>query len=317
MRRNPVSKYPLAALAAAFFLSSCSSTHASSNRYAGGRPAVLRYCFTSTAEQPDAVARRLGLVKNYLARTLHVEVEAVQTTAYGAVIEAFRANKIDVASISPFSYIIATEKAPIEAIVMRANEDGGAGEYTGVLAVPGNSPIRSIDDLKKHAKELTISFVDPASASGFLVENAFLQSIGIEPQRDFKKVVFSMNHPASLMTLKAGKVDVAASMERIINQYQETGKLAKGDVRIIWTSPPIPSQPIAVRKDLPAGFIEEIRRAFIDMPKTDPQAWENLNPASVSGLLGSKAPFVPANDAMFDGLRQMARNVKNLSLLEH
>ena len=125
MRCNPVSSYPLAALAAAFFLSSCSSTHAS-NSYAGGRPTVLRYCFTSTAEQPDAAARRLGLVKDYLAKTLQVEVEAVQTTAYGAVIEAFRANKIDVASIQPFSYIIATEKAPIEAIVVRANKDGNA-----------------------------------------------------------------------------------------------------------------------------------------------------------------------------------------------
>jgi len=28
-------------------------------------------------------------------------------------------------------------------------------------------------------------------------------------------------------------------------------------------------------------------------------------------------PYVAASDAMFDGLRQMARGVKNLSLLEH
>src|SRR5271170_1363683 len=193
MRRYII--HPLAALAAALLLCSCGTTHASTNGYADGRPLVLRYCFTSSAEEPDATARRLDVVKAYLSRTLHMKVEAVQTTAYGAVIEAFRAHKIDVASISPFSYIIATEKASIEAIVVRADKDGGAGDYAGVLAVPGNSPIHSIDDLKKHSKELTISFVDPASTSGFLVQNAFLQSIGLEPQRDFKKVVFSMNHP--------------------------------------------------------------------------------------------------------------------------
>lgn len=291
-------------------LTSCGSTRASIGP--NGRPSVLRYCFSIGSQDPGEADHRLELTQRYLERELHMKVEMVKTTSYGAVIEAFRANKVDAASIMAFSYVLATQKVPIEAIAMRGSADGKPGDYNGALAVPGNSPIHSVDDLLKHSKELTISFVDPASTSGFLVQNAFLQSKGIEPQRDFKKLVFSMTHPASLLALKAGKVDVAATMQRLLAKYEEMGKLSKGDVRIIWVSPDIPNAPIAVRKDLPQSFKEELRRAFINMPTKDPETWAVQNYLKTS----SGDAYVPANDSMFDGLREMARGVKDLSLLD-
>ncbi len=298
--------------AAVIFLTSCGTTSASIGP--NGRPSVLRYCFTVSGLDPGPANHRLELTRRYLERELHLKVEVVKTTAYGAVIEAFRAKKIDVASISPFAYILATQKARVEAIAMRGSRDGTPGDYSGVIAVPGDSPIRSIDDLLQHSRELTISFVDPASSSGFLVENAFLQSKGIEPLRDFKKVVFSMTHPASLLALKAGKVDAAATMLRLIKRYEETGKLAKGDVRVLWVSPNIPNQPIAVRKDLPQDLKEDIRRAFLDMPRKDPEAWISQTTGSSAAPTGEA--YVSANDSMFDGLREVARDVKDLSLLD-
>jgi phosphonate transport system substrate-binding protein len=300
---------------AAAALTSCGSSSASTDR--GGRPAVLRYCFTSLNEDPDAGLRRIGPIKHYLETTLRVRVDVTRTTGYAGVIEAFRAHKVDLASISPFSYVLATQKTPIEAIVMRGGKDGGPPEYNGSLAVPGNSPIHSIQDVIHHSKDLTISFVDPASASGFLVQNAYLQSVGLEPQRDFRKVMFTMNHIASIMTLKAGKVDVGAVQERMLKRYIQAGKLAAGDVRIIWTSPSIPNQPIAVAKTLPAKFKEEIRQAFLDMQQKDNTAFAAMTPPAYAAIIGTRTPYVRADDSMFEGLRQMARDVPNLSLLEH
>src|SRR5262249_27738252 len=209
-------------------------------------------------DDPDTALQRIQPLKHYLENALHLRVEMVATTNYGVVIEAFRAHKIDAASISPFSYVMATQKAPIRAIVMHGGENGGPAAYTGSLGVPGNSPIHSIQDVVKHAKDLTISFVDPASASGFLVQNAYLQSLGLEPQRDFRKVMFTQNHLASVMTLKAGKVDVGAVSERMMSRWRQSGKIGPKDIRIIWTSPSIPNQPIAVSMTLPGPFKEEI-----------------------------------------------------------
>lgn len=315
MKRSDQSIVPAICLTAIIFLAvlssvSCGGAAATGNLHR--RPTLLRYCFTSTNEDAGAAGRRLDIIKSYLERTLRVRVEVTQATGYGTVIEAFRANKIDLASISPFSYVLASRTMPIEAIAMRGNKDGTPADYAGALAVPGSSPIHTVEDLVKHSRELTISFVDPASTSGFLVQNSFLQSLGMDPQRDFKKVLFSMNHLASMMTLKAGKVDVAATMLRLIRRYEETGKLAAGDVRIIWVSPPIPNQPVAVRKDLAPEFKQEIQRAFLTM---DNQTYEGMVPKALSGVSSGEV-FVASNDRMFDGLRKMAHDVKNISLLD-
>ncbi len=130
---------PAAALMAVFFSTSCGPGGAAANVSRDGRPPVLRYCFSSTSEEPADAEQRLDRIKAYLERTLHMPVEVTKTAgSYGAVIEAFRADKIDLASISPFSYVIATQKIPIEAIVTRGKKDGSPGDYNGVLAVPGS-----------------------------------------------------------------------------------------------------------------------------------------------------------------------------------
>jgi phosphonate transport system substrate-binding protein len=306
--------YLLAVSVAALALTSCDSGRATART--GGRPSLFRYAYSVTYDDPDTALQRIQPLKQYLENTLHMPVEMVETTNYGVVIEAFRAHKIDAASISPFSYVLATQKAPIEAIVMHGGENGGPAAYTGSLGVPANSPIHSMQDVIKHAKELTISFVDPASASGFLVQNAYLQSLGIDPQKGFRKVLFTQNHLASVMTLKAGKVDVGAVNERMLSRWVQSGKLKAGDIRILWTSPSIPNQPIAVIKTLPAEFKEELRRVFLDLYQKDRKAFEAQVSKTFAGLGSLRQPYVRADDSMFDGLRQMARNVPNLSLLE-
>src|SRR5262245_9663954 len=112
-----------------------------------------------------------------------------------------RAKKIDAGTFGPFGYLIASEKAGAEVLVNTGTKHGGHGSYAGTIAVSSKSQLKTIDDLVAHAKELTVSFVDPASTSGFLVERAYFQSVGIDPEKDFKKTVFSMNHLASAMTL--------------------------------------------------------------------------------------------------------------------
>jgi ABC-type phosphate/phosphonate transport system substrate-binding protein len=120
-------------------LTSC-STSASARIGPEARPKVLRYAFTSMSEDVDTYSKRLDVVKAYLEKTLNMPVEVMKTSNfYSAVIEVFRANKIDLASISPFSYVIATQTIPIEAIVMRGSKQGEPGDYTGVLAVPSDT----------------------------------------------------------------------------------------------------------------------------------------------------------------------------------
>jgi phosphonate transport system substrate-binding protein len=308
------------AILAAVVLAACSTGSVSTASTASdARPTVLRYVYNpSGTEEPQAQSLRLDRLKDYLEARLKMDVELYKTSAgYGAVIEAMRAKKIDVGTFGPFGYLIASEKAGAEVVVVSGTKDGNHGSYAGTIAVNSSSPIKTVDDLVRHAKDLTFSFVDPASTSGFLVQRAYFQSVGLDPEKDFKKTVFSMNHLVSAMTLIAGKVDAAAFMEAkpgntIYRALFTRGRMREEDIRVLWKSPPLPTSPIAVRRDLPASFKQEIQQALVEIPERDPELWKMWPRSSAS----SEVVLVRATDDMFDGLREMARNVKNLSLLE-
>ena len=281
---------------------------------AAGRPKMLRYVYAPTTEEPQAQSIRLDRLKDYLQERLQIDVELYKVSGgYGAIIEALRAKKIDVATLGPFGYLIASEKAGAEVLVVRATKDTAEGIYSGAIAVRKDSPIRTIDDLIAHARELTFSYVDPDSTSGFLVQRAYFQSRGLDPDNLFKKSMFSTSHVASATALLAGKVDAAAMMETLPTRVLLGRHLMKpGDIRLLWVSPRLPSSPIAVRKDLPPEFKAEIRQALIDIPERDPELWRMWPKPSGP----ADAVYIAATDEMFDGLRAMARNVKNLNLLE-
>src|SRR5262245_40050312 len=308
---KPVTFTLLSTIPLVLLLSGCSTGNAESS--ASGRPAVLRYAFAPSVEEPQAQELRLDHLKKYLSDRLHLDVELYKPSGgYGTVSEGLRAHTIDAGATGPFGDLIASQKAGAELRRGTVEPDSGTAGYRGVRAVPASSPIMAIDDLIAHSRELTFSFVDPASTSGLLVQRAYFQSRGLDPDKDFKKTMFSMNHIASAMTLVAGKVDAAAMMENMPKTLAER-KLAKpSDFRILWTSPHLPSSPIVVRRDLPADFKRDIQQALIDIPQRDPELWKmwprtNRTPTAV---------LIRGNDAMFDELRAMARDVKNLSLLE-
>lgn len=281
---------------------------------AAGRPTVLRYLHSPSAEEPEVQqSTRLERLKGYLSERLGIPVELHKTSAgYGVAIEAMRAGKVDVATFGPFGYLIAAEKAGAEAIVVRGNVSTGASAYRGTVAVAKDSPIRTIDEVIANAKALTFAFVDPASTSGYLIQHAMFASRGLDPDNAFKKTMFSVNHVASVMSLVAGKVDVAAVMEQTIDRLVAEGRMAPDAVRVIWTSPPMPASPIAVRKDLPRDFKRALQQALVDIPTRAPDLWAMW--PSVKG--GDLQVLLPAADATFDGLRAMARSVEHLSALE-
>lgn len=312
----PACRRPIYAgvMAVAALLSACGRGSAP-----GGEPSafpkVVRYAISVSHENPEEEASRLEPIGHYLESQLHIPVEIVASSGYGAVIEALRAKKIEACSIGSFAYLIAAEKAGAEAIAMRGMRDGSPGVYSGGLAVAAGSPIHSMEDVVKRAKDLTVSFVDPASASGNLVQRAYLDSLGINPERDFKKVVFSQNHLTSATTLVAGKTDLAAVGETIVPALVRSGQLREGGIRFIWISPRIPESPVAVRSDLPRDFKLRLQTALLEMHSRAPEAYLNMT-AKVYMERYRGTRIVPATDEMFDPLRKLARGMKLSQLLE-
>jgi phosphonate transport system substrate-binding protein len=250
-----------------------------------------------------------------LQNELRMPVEIVRVEGYASTIEAMRADKVDIANFGALGYIIAARKADAEAIVARGNADGSMGGYRSVIAVPRDSLIHSMADLKAHAGSMVFAFADPASTSGYLYPRVGLQSMGIDPDKDFKKLIFAGGHPSAVMAVKSGKVDAAAFAEAMMNRLIELHKLAPGDIRILWTSELIPNSAVAVRKQLPEDLKKQIQVALLAIPAKDPILWANWSKSFHGPWSGTTN--VAVTDASYDGLRRYAAQVKDFKFGEN
>jgi phosphonate transport system substrate-binding protein len=124
--------------------------------------------------------------------------------------------------------------------------------------------------------------------------------------------MFSMSHTSSIMTVKAGKVDLAAITTTSLRNMIAKGRVAEGDVRVIWESEPIMASIIAVRRSLPTDFKSELLAAYPGLSLRRSRCVGAYRAALPSRLASGR---VAASDRDFDSLRALARGVKHLDLI--
>ena len=242
------------------------------------------------AEDSQAMIESSRQVLDSLQQQLGVPVKAFVATDYNGVIEALRAKKLDVAYLGPFSYVMATSIADVEAFAVALTKKTGQSAYRSVIVVRKDSGLASPADLKGRS----FAFVDPTSASGHLFPKAGLLQAGYDPERTFGRVIFSGSHDASILAVVHKKVDAAAVADRILASAIAKGTVKAEELQIVWSSSPIPESPMVWRKDLDPALKERIAKALAnvkDLPWGD------------QGVLNG---FQPTNDAAYNIIRDTA-----------
>jgi len=245
------------------------------------------------SEDPRLMSAEYKPLTDYLANALGMEVKSFVATDYNGVIEALRSKKLDVAMLGPFSYVLATTVADVEAFAIP--ETGQAGvSYHAVIIARKDRGFRTLYDLKGH----TFAFVDPSSTSGHLFPKAALVKLGLDPDAFFGRVMFSGGHDASALSVQNGKIDAAAVADALLEAAYARGVVKREDIQVLWASEPIPTVPYVMRRDLPENLRKRIRAAFLairDLPT------------------GSHATIVrvdPVDDSAYDGVRETAKVLK-------
>lgn len=300
---------PLFSVVLCLSVSGCKASHASD-----GWPRALHYAFSPQSEQLQGGSMNTGLMRQYLQDQLHIPVDVVRVQGHAPTIEAMRAGKVDIAHFGALAYLIAAQEAGAQAIVSRGTPDGALGGYHAMIAVPKDSPIHSMQELKARAKSAVFTFAEPASTSGDLYPRVGLMALGIDPERDFKRVLYADGHLGALMSIISGKVDAGAFDEMFMTRLISKGKMKPGDIRILWTSELIPNEPIAVRGSLPEQLKKEIQAAILAIPTKNPQLWASMHRNVYSATYGNT--YIPVNDATYDPLRRYALQVKQFNFLE-
>jgi phosphonate transport system substrate-binding protein len=277
------------------------------------RPSVLKVGIYS-GDNPIQTKEKIKGFQKYLEQELKIPVEFVFTTDYTSLVEGIQRKKLNVVQLSPFAYILATQKPCLVPLVTIGDHQKRTEYHSFIFTYP-SSPINTIDDLKKHAKELTLCFADPASASGHLIPRSYLKSIGLNPESNFKEVIFAGSHPASLLSVKARKIDIGCSTtELAFYRLIESGAMKKEDLKILWTSEGIINDAICASSDLDPTFIEIIKQAYLTVDKKDPKAFAGSIARYYSDA--SQMQFVPTYDSLYTGIRKIAENIKELKIIK-
>lgn len=247
-------------------------------------------------DAPAAEIKKHATMTQHLEKILGMKVKVQVGIDYTAVIEALRNDHIDVAYLGPFSYILAhiATKGNVEPLVVGVRKKSGKSAYNSVIVASTDS---GINDAKEFGKKHTISFSDPASTSGFLVPSYRFAQLGIDPQKDFKQVIFAGGHTASLMALNSGKVDGAGTNLPSLQKAIAKGVVDEKKIKIVWTSPDIPGSPITVRKDISWKVKYLLLKAFMGIPE------------GVDSYEGKMLGYEPAWDSAYDIIRDIKKKM--------
>ncbi|MEA5581484.1 phosphonate ABC transporter substrate-binding protein [Nodularia harveyana UHCC-0300] len=244
-----------------------------------------------------------------LSKSIGIPVRAFYATQYAGVIEAMRFGKVQVAWYGGKSYIEAARIANAEVFAQVVNSDGTKGYYSYLIANKQN-PITAAAKQQggdkyviKNASKLTFAFNDPNSTSGFLVPSYYVFAKNkIDPKKAFKRLIFAGSHEATALAIANQQVDIATNNSEALERLEATNPTARQKIEIIWTSPVIPSDPIAYRKDLPEDVKKKLRNFFHSYKDT-----RILAPFKWAG-------FVPAQDKTWNAIRELDIAKKILEL---
>lgn len=262
----------------------------------GKSPKVLRVGFVP-AEDAQQVMQNAQPIVDILQKQLGMEVQPFVAADYTGVVEALRVNKLDIAFLTPASYVLAKNEANVK-VVLKSERKGIASYYAAIIT-RADSSIHTLDDLRGK----TFAFGDALSTTGNIFPRKMFKERGIDPVRDFKQILYSGGHDATVLAVLNGKVDAGATYAnspdgddtawmRYLKNPEDVKK-----IRAIAFSEPIPADNLVINGNLDEAIAKKVEESFLQLSR-DPKGKQMMRDLyQIDG-------FVPATDQDYDSVRQ-------------
>lgn len=257
---------------------------------------VLRVGFVP-AEDAQQVMQNAQPVVEILRKELGMEIQPFVATDYTGVVEALRVEKLDIAFMAPASYVLAKNEANIKVVLK--SERKGIPTYYAAIITRADSGIRTLEDLRGK----TFAFGDSLSTTGHVIPRKMFKERGIDPVRDFKKILYSGGHDATVLSVLNGKVDAGATYAnspdnedtawmRYLKNPEDIKK-----IHAIAFSEPIPADNLVMRANLDEQIVKKVVNIFLNLSR-DPAGKKMLRELyQIDG-------FVTATDKDYDSVRE-------------
>lgn len=249
-------------------------------------------------EDPAKLTPAAKVLADALSESLDCPVELTVTEDYSAEVLAMENGKLDIALFGPLGYVFAEKRAGAEALASFGDEKGELSSYTAGIWVPKDSPHSSVEELR--GRSLALGSI--GSTSGDALPRKALLDAGLK--KDDVKLTYAGGHPEALLALVNGKVDAAEINSQQLASATESGTFDASKFRKIWTSDPIPNDPITVRGDHDPAFKKAVKDALLKLPAD--------KVGEIGALLDADppAPLVEVDKATYKPLFDLAETLK-------
>ena len=253
-------------------------------------------------EPYDTAARLVPIyekIGKLISDKVGCKVEVFVATGYNAEIEAMRNGKLELAEFGPLGYVLAHRWAKAEAVAAFGAADGKPVTYWASVITYPSSGIKTVADIRGHS----FAFSDAASTSGHLFPAYGLRKAGLDPDQDVK-AIYAGSHTASFEAIYNHKVDAGELNSEQLESATQRGHYKDGDMIFLWKSDPIPTDPFAVRGDLPDALKKKLTDAVrhLDLMSLDPADRKILVGAGITQI-------VPQTDQSYDLIRDLVKTL--------
>lgn len=263
------------------------------------------------ADSPDILRTSWTPILKDLSTALGTHVELAVLEDYAGVIWYLTNNKAQIAWMGNKAAINAVDRADSE-IIVQTRTQYGAGYYAHLITLK-DAPYDDERDVLDNAGDIIFGMGDPNSTSGFAVPGYYLfASQRIDPNQVFKRMIYN-NHEGNFHAVADGSVDVATGNSSALGRYKARFPDEFDRIKIIWTSPRIPSDPILVRTDLDPALKRRITEFFMTYGQAGPDKTMEQVEREKTNLAARKwVGFVRSDNTQLDPIRRLELYKKRL-----
>ncbi|WP_114395546.1 phosphate/phosphite/phosphonate ABC transporter substrate-binding protein [Oleisolibacter albus] len=215
----------------------------------------LRFAVAPFQASPSDTRRLFEPFFRHLAEAVGRPYELTVTTDWAGISVALSSGTVDAAWMGPWGYVLAHAEGGAEAIAT-VKYDGKPTYHAIMLARPDLPIVNWPAD----AKGRSISFADLGSTSGWLIPTHWFMTQKIDP-KSFFQYREGASHAANVTAVANGQVDLATDYDRNLRAMLDKGLVRPDQVKIVWTSEPLPNDALAVRKGLDPALVKGLQQA--------------------------------------------------------
>jgi phosphonate transport system substrate-binding protein len=254
----------------------------------------------------DTRLQSLQPFAEHLKRKYKYSVALKSYPSVQALITAIRKNEVDIALINTSGYLLLEASGkdyPMQPVAtLKVPENISDGYRTAIIAGP-KVTVSRLEDLKKQAANLRVTFVNTGSTSGNLVPRMAMANAGItSPEKTFKDVLYSDIHDAAVDAVLLKMADVGAVGFSEYQKYLQQDSRNRSKMRLLWLSPEIPFGPILFNRRFGSAVGGELLNAFIKLHEENRSAFEAMKAGWSETKTATR--FVKINSTYYNTFRK-------------